>query len=293
MIDISVIIVNYNTKEVTLNCINSVFDKTKDVSFEIIIVDNGSTDGSIELFSQDERVKFVETHRNLGFGKANNLGFKYAKGQYIFLLNSDTILVNDAISILKYKMDKADKDVACLGCYLLNKNMEHNQSFGHFLTIKRCLNGCVKSYYRKLLVSHDNNFWGDYIDYMDVEVIIGADLFIRRTTIEELGMFNPAFFMYHEENDMQRRYYSHGYKSQLVKGPQIIHLENISSSTMSSMRKKIMGEGGLFTYMRMWNSKYNYLLFKYLYLLLKLPIIFDKKYIFADRFTYIKHLLKQ
>ena len=86
--DVSVIIVNYNTKQMTLDCINSVFEQTKDISFEVFLVDNNSTDGSLELFNKDTRIHFIESGENLGFGRANNLAYPQTKGKYIFFLKS-------------------------------------------------------------------------------------------------------------------------------------------------------------------------------------------------------------
>ena len=97
--DVSIIIVNYNTRQLTSNCIESIFKYTNGVSFEVILVDNASTDGSIDFFTNDERIIFISSKENLGFGRANNLGYKVAKGRYIFLLNSDTLLLNNAIKI--------------------------------------------------------------------------------------------------------------------------------------------------------------------------------------------------
>ena len=97
MMDVSIIIVNYNTLKVTAQCLDSIFRLTYGLSFEVILVDNASTDGSKEIFSQDKRIKYIYSDRNLGFGRANNLGFQTAAGEYIFLLNSDTILLNNAV----------------------------------------------------------------------------------------------------------------------------------------------------------------------------------------------------
>ena len=88
MVDVSVIIINYNTLQLTDNCIRSIIEKTTEVTYEIILVDNASTDGSIGFFQKDKRVKFIQSPVNLGFGKANNLGYEYSQGKYIFLLNS-------------------------------------------------------------------------------------------------------------------------------------------------------------------------------------------------------------
>ena len=87
--DVSIIIVNYNTKNLTINCLSSIYEQTKDISFEIIVSDNGSTDGSIEMIKSNfTKVIVIENKENLGFGKANNRGLKVATGKYIFYLNN-------------------------------------------------------------------------------------------------------------------------------------------------------------------------------------------------------------
>ena len=95
--DVSIIIVNYNTKDLTKKCIESVIKYTTNILYEIILVDNASMDGSKELFEKDIRIKYIYNSTKDGFGKANNLGLKYSSGKYVFLLNSDTILMNNAV----------------------------------------------------------------------------------------------------------------------------------------------------------------------------------------------------
>ncbi len=96
--DVSIIIVNYNTTELLINCIHSIYDKTINVKYEIIVVDNNSikSPGSI-LLKLFPDVVFIQSHTNLGFGKANNKGVEYSNGKYLFFLNSDTILLNNAV----------------------------------------------------------------------------------------------------------------------------------------------------------------------------------------------------
>ena len=118
--NVSVIIVNYNTKELTKNCLASIFEKTKNIDFEVIVSDNGSTDGSIEMIKSDfPQVVLIENNANLGFGKANNIAAKIAKGKYLLFLNSDTILLNNAV---KEFFDRAvcEKN-KILGCILVNE----------------------------------------------------------------------------------------------------------------------------------------------------------------------------
>lgn len=106
--DVSIIIVNYKTPELVVECIRSIREKTTGISYEIIIVDNDSKDNSLEIFSTEleEDIKVVVANENLGFGKANNLGAQHATGKYLFLLNSDTLLINNAIQILYQYIEK-------------------------------------------------------------------------------------------------------------------------------------------------------------------------------------------
>lgn len=190
--DVSIIIVNYNTREITQNCIESIFQHTKGIDFEVILVDNASTDGSIELFEKDTRLKFIESGKNLGFGKANNLGYTYSKGKYIFLLNSDTILLNNAVKEFFETHEKMPINVACLGCVLKAADgMTENNSYGTFPSISQTLRSVLSLYFRhapheKTAVSDADNFKVDYV--------IGADLFIRRNVIDHMHLFDPDFF---------------------------------------------------------------------------------------------------
>lgn len=216
--DVSVIIVNYNTLKMTKDCIDSVIEKTKDVEYEIILVDNGSTDGSFEYFIKDNRIKYVYNKKNIGFGSANNLGYKYSSGKYIFLLNSDTILLNNAIKIFFNKMENLSDNIACCGTWLIDSDKNVIHSGGNFPK-------WYPSFFKNKQIEEYCRTTNDLI----VDYVTGADLFIRRTVIEKYGMFDENFFLYFEETDMQERYNKHGLYSMIINGPQIIHLVGKSS----------------------------------------------------------------
>lgn len=144
IMDVSIIIVNYNTKRLTCQCIDSIIEKTEGVSFEIIVVDNNSTDGSQELLSHDNRIVFIEAGENLGFGKANNLGFKKSTGKYLFFLNSDTILLNNALLYFFDFYESFKGRIGGVGCLLENDKGLHIHSYADFPCLKSVLCGfCV------------------------------------------------------------------------------------------------------------------------------------------------------
>ena len=111
--DLSIIIVNYNTLELTKACVDSVRSSTNGIDYEIIVVDNNSSDGSQDFFATYGGITFIRSSENLGFGRANNLGFKHSIGRYILMLNSDTIVENNILARMVNHFDSLPDDVAC------------------------------------------------------------------------------------------------------------------------------------------------------------------------------------
>ncbi len=222
--DVSIIIVNYNTEQLTKDCINSIYNKTQNIKFEIIVVDNNSPDG-INYLDKDSRIKLIKANDNLGFGKANNLGTKFARGKYLFFLNPDTILVNNAIYILYNHMEANPKTGIC-GGNLYSKEMFPCHSYkvilpGILYELNELLKGIPSKY---LFKDHFNNTNKN----RKVAYITGADLLIKKTTFEYINGFDKDFFMYFEET-----YLCHcvsKLKMNIINIPQakIIHLEGKS-----------------------------------------------------------------
>lgn len=289
--DVSIILVNYNTKELTNNCIKSIIQQTKGISFEIIVVDNASTDGSKEIFEKTPNITYIYNQTNLGFGNANNIGLTKATGKYIFLLNSDTYLLNNAIYHFWSFAESSKEDIACIGSILYDSKLNINTSEVEFPTFKRILSASLNKF--KFFNSKKTPIkkYKDVCFPQEVEAIIGADIFIKRSIITKLGLFDPKIFMYCEEIDLQRRYADHGYKSVLINTPQIVHLEGQSSKKFTAKRN-IMFTNGIFYYLRKHNNKFHYLLFRICFLILKLPILFNFHYTLIDRLKIIYNLIK-
>lgn len=289
--DVSIIIVNYNTRELTRKCIESIFNNTYDINFEIILVDNNSTDGSIELFSIDKRIIFVESGSNLGFGKANNLGYKYSRGKYIFLLNSDTIILNNAIKIFyEYAEQVSDTNIGCLGTLLLDEGRDITHSYGKFPNIKVILRQLINQYTSILgfdIYDYNPNINDKYPKVVDY--ITGADLFIRRDVIEKYGLFNPKFFMYYEETELQYRYNKNGILSVIIEKPQIVHLVN-KNKGKRTMKGLYIATEGCFTYCKLILNSIDYYIVRFLFFVILIPKIIFFPTSLGDKIRFIKLL---
>ena len=151
--NISIIIVNYRTPDLTQACIDSIYTHTKGVDFEVIVVDNCSMDESVNRLSKDHRIKLIVSPRNGGFGYGNNLGMKAAQGKYFFLLNSDTLLVNNAIKEF-YDYAESHDSKTLYGCYLIGDDGTYRGSFHYFPALT------ISSFLRRLF--HKQDYTPDY-----------------------------------------------------------------------------------------------------------------------------------
>jgi hypothetical protein len=257
-IQVSVIIVNYNTCALTLDCIASVYDKTRGVSFEIIVVDNGSADRSAETISEHyPEIKVIEAGANVGFGKANNRGASYARGTYLFLLNSDTLLINDAISeLVHFITGNRAENVGICGGNLYTANKQPNHSYATFYPSVLKIFG-YRSQLASLLGSVET--FNTSNKPKDVAIIIGADLLIKKKLFDQLGGFDPAFFMYIEDGELCLRVKKAGYRIVSVPAAKIIHYQGKSSPTS---KKLIMEVTSYLYYFKKHHSKVSLFAYK-------------------------------
>ena len=228
--DVSIIIVNYNTKELISNCIQSIYERTSAIDFEIIVVDNASVDGSQQMIIENfPTIKLIELTENIGFGRANNEGIKIASGKNIFFLNPDTILLNNAIKILSEFLDE-NGDIGACGGNLYTKDLKPNFSYKPFFpTLVPELNLLSGNLIYLIFVgkNYEFNYSGKPIE---VAYITGADMMITRKCLSVTGSFDPDFFMYYEETELSLRIKKSGYKIFSVPEAQIIHFEGGSFS---------------------------------------------------------------
>ncbi|WKY47965.1 glycosyltransferase family 2 protein [Eubacteriaceae bacterium ES3] len=204
--DLSIIIVHYKTLELTSNCIDSVLKSNlKNIDLEIICIDNASDDGSIEVIkNRFPDIKVIENKENLGFSKANNQGIKSSSGDYVLLLNSDTIVeFNTLKQSLAFIRDH--KNIGALGCKVVLKNGKLDPS------CKRSFPTPMNGIYHQLRLDDafpDSQRFGAYnLTYVNenktcsVDCIMGAFMLLPRKVIDTVGLLDEDFFMYGEDID--------------------------------------------------------------------------------------------
>lgn len=273
--DVSIIIVSYNTKELLSDCLDSIQKKTKDIEYEVIVVDNDSCDGTPDMLKTEfPWVCLIESKENLGFGKANNLGMKNALGKYFFLLNSDTILVNNAVKEF-FDFAENNPSFGALGSILLDRSLKPCHSYGKFLTPGRSLKNVVAKYLRFL--KEKSHLHPDKVNHpLEVEYITGADLWIPKEVYEKTGGFDPDYFMYFEESDWQLRMSKIGLKRFIIPGPEIIHLEGGSDASQSNiwspsrLKNYYMSQR---IYQKKHFNKWIYPFYRIVYLILNTPVL--------------------
>lgn len=235
-IDVSIIIVNYNTRQMTSECIDSVFEKTTGISFEVIVVDNASKDNSREFFSADKRIIYIYNDENIGFGRANNKGIEIACGRNILFLNSDTLLINNAIKMLSEYLDAHD-DVGVCGGNLFN--LKCNPSLSYRRLLPGVLYDINELFCRipEKVIYGENSYFNHTNHVLYVKYISGADLMLRKSIVNDIGGFSDDFFMYYEETDLCCRIIKNGWKIASIPYAEIQHLEGHSFAKESVVNR--------------------------------------------------------
>ncbi len=225
-IDVSVVIINYNTKNMTLDCIRSVYDKTRDICFEMIVIDNASTDGSNLILSNlaFTNYKYIYNKKNVGFSRANNAASKFAVGRYLFFMNSDMLFLNNVLSVLMLYMERKP-NTGIAGPMFLNPDGSLQISCRNFPGIAF---GCLKFFPflkpfmpREIMkyYLHDR----DYSKIQAVETVSAGAMMIKNSLFREMGCFDEFSFMYAEDADICRRIRDMGLKVVYVPEARLIH----------------------------------------------------------------------
>ncbi len=239
--DLSIIIINYNTKKITLDCIKSIHNSNPKINYEIIVIDNNSS----ENFPKSKDYKLISNSSNLGFSKANNQGINIAKGKYIFLLNSDTIVKKGSIDKL-VEFAKTTKDVGVVVPKLLNPDGSIQPSCFRLQTIWLAF----KHYFLR-----QKNLLDKYAPKtsspITVECAVMAAFLITPEALQKVGKLNEKYFMYFEDFDYCKKVNEAGLKIYYLPDSEIIHLHGASGGKnkyLIESAKKYHGIVGYYVY---------------------------------------------
>ncbi len=251
IMDISVIIINWNTRDLLLNCIRSVYETARDISFEIWVVDNGSTDGSQEAVrAAFPRVLLIENTQNRGFAAANNQALKRMTGRYALLLNSDAALTDGAAQQLLAFMESTP--AAGMACgQLLNPDGSRQNSIANFPTLLTLISNetLLRIVFPEKFPSKRRNYPGP----IPIESGIGACLMIRKTAMEAVGIFDETYFFFFEETDWAYRMKQANWRIFFVPSARIIHSQGKSAGNRVASR--ILFYRSRYIYLKKWHPK--------------------------------------
>lgn len=232
-IDLSVVIVNWNTKELLSQCLRSVYETIHDCSFEVFVVDNGSYDGSPQMVREKfPEVHLIENGENLGFAKANNIAMQLCQGRYLLLLNSDAALTQNAIAIL-LKAAGEHPNAGILGPTLIFPDGRIQRGYGGLPTLKSELVSLVGL--DKLLKNRKAAGPGE--DVVPAGFVDGACQVVRRSSLDQIGLFDERFFFFSEEVDLCHRAHLGGWQVLHVPAARVIHVGG--GSTVSSAARTL------------------------------------------------------
>ncbi len=227
--DLSIAIVSWNTKGLLEECLESIFNTTHDIDFEVIVVDNASSDGSIDMVHEKyPQVLLVESAENVGFARANNKAYEVSSGRHFMILNPDTKVLSDIGPIVRFLDDNDSVGVA--GCRCVNSDMSIQRNWFDYYPsfFWELIPHSARELAQKLLFqrSVDNQF--------DTKWVGGQCMTVRREVIESVGGMDPGYFMYSEETDWCFRIRKAGWRICHYPEIAILHYGGQSTKQMQS-----------------------------------------------------------
>lgn len=292
-LQLSIIIVNWNTKDYLKDCLSSIFKSITELNFEVIVVDNNSADESVEMVKEKfPQVRLIENKENLGFAKANNQGYEISKGRIIALLNPDTIIYKGVFEqIVDYLMKNLQ--VGAATCRLLNPDNSFQRNFRRLpdfhiafmwypvtmRIIDRYLRNCkIENYY----------FYNDINKIEKIEQPDGSFIALRRDVVEKIGLFDENFPIFFNDVDLCKRIWEGGYEIHALPDIHITHYQGSTVKTLPRVYAYWLTYSGLYKYIkkhfkRKWQFLFIIIIFfdfpvyYFLVLLKKLKIIKEQR----------------
>jgi GT2 family glycosyltransferase/peptidoglycan/xylan/chitin deacetylase (PgdA/CDA1 family) len=285
--DVSIVIPNWNTKELTCECISSICRETTAVSYEIIIVDNGSADGSVEVIkSRFPDVRIVVNKINRGFAAACNQGMLAGKGRYVLLLNSDILILDSAIDKTVRYAD-SQPQAAVVGCQVRNDDYGVSKTCFRFPSVLDLIFrtfGFSKIFKNSRLFGRERMQWWARDTEEEVEVVTGMFMLARRCAIDEVGLMDEDYFFYCEEVDWCYRFRKAGWKVKFWPGASIIHVGGGNQSSRKIPVKAFVQEQkSVLTFFRKQRGLISYVIARIIFV-----ILYVLRYCFWTLLLFIK-----
>jgi GT2 family glycosyltransferase len=232
---LTIVIINWNTREYLLACLDSIEFATKGFTVETIVVDNGSQDGSQDIVKKNYPwVSLIENKKNFGFAKAANDALRQMKGRYALLLNPDTQVKEGAIASLISFMDQ-HPEAGIIGAHLLNADGSKQNSISNFPSLTTEL--LNKSLLRWLFPKKFPGKERDYPEPIEVDSVIGACMMVRRDVLNQVGLLDEDYFLFLEETDWCYRMKKAGLKIYFIPQAEIYHFQGKSAETVKKRAK--------------------------------------------------------
>ncbi len=255
--DLSIVIVNWNSLDFTIECVASIIECVRDLDYEVIVVDNASLDGDCRALKDAyPSVTLLRLDQNIGFARANNIGAAASRGNNILFLNPDTKVLRDAIQRMVARLSNAP-EVGAVGCRLLNRDLTVQTSCVQaFPTIVNQVFGlaCLERFRPTgRLLGLDALFSEE--TGLDVEVVSGACLMVKRSAFNAVGEFSSEYFMYAEEADLCFKLRRAGWKIRFVNDAQIVHYGGQSTKKLVQLSTEIMMRDSVFRLLRKFRGR--------------------------------------
>ena len=243
-LDVSIVIVSFNTREVLRECLESVERESAGLRVEVLVVDNNSSDGSPEMVERDfPVVKLFRSRVNLGFASANNVALEVVQGRYPVLLNSDAFLRPGALALAVKHMDEYP-EVGLAGARLVGRDDAWQPSarmFPSLMTDFFVMTGLAGKFPKSRLFGRFDRTWADPMEACECDWVPGAFSIIRAEALKKAGLFDPEFFLYSEEVDLCRRIQEAGYKIMYWPDLVVTHIGGESSRQVKSLEMSKSG----------------------------------------------------
>lgn len=259
-LDVSIIIVGLNTRDYVQNCLRSVYLETSGIEFEVIYVDNASEDDTVEMVrSEFPDVRIIENDENKGFVLANNQGIEIARGRYILLLNSDTIVLDNAVSKTLTFAEK-HPEAALVGCRVLNPDRTLQRTcsmYPSLLNLFLFSTYLYKIFPKSKFFGREAMTWWDFNGAREVQVVYGCFALVRKEAIDQVGLMDPRYFVFGDDPDWCYRFTKAGWKVWFTPNAEIIHYGGQTSKKKAD-QFTLQLYGAILIFIRLHRSRWSF-----------------------------------